>query len=178
MHGIWTTNPTTGRLGEKKFTKNMAELTENKWNLTEKKTRKSLTELKIHGTRKEIKKEIEKREKTNIIISKENDCVSKPQLEEEFDEIWKEYPKKQGKANALKSYIKARKKGTTKDDVIKGLVAYLQYIKIEKVDQQYIKHGSTWFNQECWNDDYTIRRNITTKDLADAGTLDFSKFRS
>lgn len=135
-------------------------------------------EIEKKEKRKEIKKEIEKREEINIIISKENDCVSKSQFEEEFEEIWKEYPKKQGKSNALKSYIKARKKGTSKEDVINGLVAYLQYIKIEKVEQQYIKHGSTWFNQECWNDDYTIRRNITTKDLADAGTLDFSKFRS
>lgn len=124
--------------------------------------------------RKEINQDIEIREDNNIIISK-NDCVSKSQLEEEFEIIWSEYPKKQGKANALKSYIKARKKGTTKEDVMIGLNNYLTYIKAEKVDQQYIKHGSTWFNQECWNDDYTIRRNVTTKDIAEH--MDFSEFR-
>ncbi len=89
----------------------------------------------------------------------------KQQLEEEFETIWKEYPRKQGKTNALKSYIKARKKGTTYEEVLTGLENYVNYITIEKVQPQYIKQGSTWFNQECWNDDYTIRREITTADL-------------
>lgn len=111
----------------------------------------------------------------NIIIPGGNDCVSKSQLEEEFEIIWSEYPNKKGKTNALKAYIKARKKGVTKEAVMIGLNNYLMYIKAEKVAQQYIKHGSTWFNQECWNDDYTIRREITTKDIAEH--LDFSEFR-
>ena len=106
-----------------------------------------------------------------------NVSSTKQQLEEEFNFIWNEYPRKQGKANALKSYIKARKKGTTKEDVIDGLKNYLAYIQFEKVDPQYIKMGSTWFNQECWNDDYTIKREVTTGDLANAGLVDFSKFR-
>lgn len=111
----------------------------------------------------------------NIIIPSENDCVSKSQLEEEFEIIWSEYPNKKGKTNALKAYIKARKKGTTKEEVWNGLKAYKEHIHIEKTKQQYIKHGSTWFNQECWNDDYTIRREVTTKDLAEY--MDFSDFR-
>ena len=102
---------------------------------------------------------------------------TKQQLEEEFNIIWAEYPNKKGKANALKSYIKARKKGTTKEEVMIGLDNYIKYIKFEKVTQQYIKHGSTWFNQECWNDDYTIRREITTKDLVENGAFNFDKFR-
>ncbi len=110
---------------------------------------------------------------TNTITNK----ISNKEIEEEFEIIWSEYPNKKGKANALKSYIKSRKKGTTKEEVMNGLNNYLTYIKVEKIDQQYIKHGSTWFNQECWNDDYTIKREVTTKDLANAGLVDFSKFR-
>lgn len=108
----------------------------------------------------------------NIIISERNDSVSKHELEEEFEIIWKEYPRKQGKANALKSYIKARKKGATKEEIMIGLDNYVKYITIEKIEQQYIKQGSTWFNQECWNDDYTIRRKPTTADL----NIDYSDF--
>ena len=104
---------------------------------------------------------------TNSITNKE--------LEEEFNIIWAEYPNKKGKPNALKAYIRARKKGTTKDEVINGLKNYLTYIKMEKKQPQYIKHGSTWFNQECWNDDYSIKREITTGDLAEQ--FDFSEFR-
>ena len=110
-----------------------------------------------------------------LIISERNDSINRQQLEEEFNVIWSEYPNKKGKANALKAYIKARKKGVLKEDILSGLYNYLNYIRFEKIQQQYIKHGSTWFNQECWNDDYTIKREVTTKDLADS--LDFSEFR-
>lgn len=135
-------------------------------------------EIEKKEKKKEKREDIEIREENNIIIPGGNDCVSKSQFEEEFEIIWSEYPNKKGKANALKAYVKARKKGTTKEAVMIGLNNYLTYIKAEKVAQQYIKHGSTWFNQECWNDDYTIRREITTGDLANAGLVDFSKFRN
>lgn len=83
----------------------------------------------------------------------------------EFEQIWLHYPRKQGKKDALKHYIKARKKGTTKEQVLEGLENYNQYIQIEKIEPRYIKQGSTWFNQECWKDDYSIKRKMTTKDI-------------
>lgn len=104
-----------------------------------------------------------------------NSIINNKELEEEFEIIWSEYPNKKGKANALKSYIKARKKGTTKEEVMNGLNNYLSYIKVEKINQQYIKHGSTWFNNKCWEDDYSIKREPTTKDIAEY--MDFSEFR-
>lgn len=101
--------------------------------------------------------------------------ITNKELEEEFEIIWRDYPNKKGKANALKFYIKARKKGVTKETIYNGVQDYLNYIKIEKIKPQYIKHGSTWFNNNCWEDDYTIKREITTKDIAD--NMDFSEFR-
>lgn len=120
--------------------------------------------------------------KSNAYIEEEKDKyknkkeeIRNKNIEEEFEEVWQEYPKKQGKANALKAYIKAIKKGTDKQIIINGLKRYLEYIKIEKIETRYIKQGSTWFNQECWNDDYSIKRDITTSDLAPY--MDFSDFR-
>jgi hypothetical protein len=112
---------------------------------------------------------------TNNINNNINKYINNNIIEKEFEEIWQEYPRKQGKANALKSYIKVRKKGTDKEIIINGLKKYLEYIKIEKIETKYIKQGSTWFNQECWNDDYTIKKEITTSDLATY--MDFSDFR-
>lgn len=80
------------------------------------------------------------------------------EFESEFESIWKRYPKKQGKENALKAYIKARedkKKPVTADEVLEGLDRYIAYIKANNVSEKYIKHGSTWFNQRCWEDDYS-----------------------
>ena len=97
-----------------------------------------------------------------------NDKSLKPkQLESEFETIWKLYPRKKSKKNALRHYIVARKSGTQYDDVLNGLYAYLDYIKREKIETQFIKHGSTWFNQECWNDEYlVINPNRTLKDIS------------
>lgn len=84
-------------------------------------------------------------------------------FDSEFENLWKIYPKKQGKKNAKKSYIKARKSKVAYNDILNGLNNYLEYIKNNKVSQQYIKQGSTWFNQECWNDEYDITKaNVPT----------------
>lgn len=81
----------------------------------------------------------------------------------EFETLWSMYPNKKSKKDALRYYIRARKKGTTYEEVEQGLKAYLNYIKVDKTEQRYIKHGSTWFNQECWNDDYTIEEKQPKK---------------
>lgn len=112
---------------------------------------------------------------TNSSSITNNSSITNKELEEEFNTIWNIYPRKQGKANALKSYMKSRKQGVTKETIYNGLQNYINYIKIEKIQSQFIKQGSTWFNQECWNDDYTIKREMTTKDLAEH--IDFSEFR-
>ena len=49
---------------------------------------------------------------------------------------------------------RAKKKGAIFDDVKAGILNYLDYIKAKKIEPQFIKQGSTWFNGECWNDEY------------------------
>ena len=86
--------------------------------------------------------------------------LSERVLEDEFQEIWTIYPRKEGRKNALKAYIKARKNGTSKETVLNGLNAYISKIKAEKTEMQYIKHGSSWFAQECWLDDYSAKKDF------------------
>ena len=89
------------------------------------------------------------------------------ELEKDFDEVWKIYPKKQGKEAAKKAYIKARKAGTSHLEIVAGLTKYKLFIQQNKTADKYIKHGSTWFNQKCWEDDYSIQdnsNNIPTED--------------
>ena len=99
----------------------------------------------------------------NIDIDKIDDNIDnkkniiKKEIETEFEELWDLYPNKQGKTNAFKSFEKSIKKGITFDVIKKGLENYINYIKTKKIDKQYIKHGSTWFNQECWNDEYNLK---------------------
>lgn len=122
---------------------------------------------------------------TNYIINKEEEKeeekkLSKKEIEEllneEFELVWTKYPNKQGKQQALKSYIKARTKDKIEFNTIEnGLKRYLIYCQQNK-DWYKPKNGSTWFNQQSWNDEYPLKE-ITTKDLVDNGLVDFSKFR-
>ena len=90
--------------------------------------------------------------------AKQNDLKD---FESEFEEVWKVYPKKQGKEAAKKAYIKARKAGTSNCEIVAGLTKYKMFIQANNTADKYIKHGSTWFNQKCWEDDYNINQSST-----------------
>ena len=94
-----------------------------------------------------------------------DDGVKKPTpkiLTDEFAEVWKLYPRKEGKVNALKAYIKARQEGVDKDTIIAGVNAYVAHIRREHIEPSYIKMGSTWFHQRCWEDTYGITQSPQT----------------
>lgn len=99
-------------------------------------------------------------------VTKNNESKSKSKsieidntYSQEFESTWSEYPKKQGKQNALKAYLKARNDGIDKDTILMGLRAYKRYIVVQKIEPRYVKQGSTWFNQRCWEDDYNTAEN-------------------
>ena len=120
---------------------------------------------------KEIEKETEKR---NAVARQSND------IEKEFENLWTLYPRKQGKANALKAYTKARKgHPELYQEVEKGIRAYVAYLKAKKTDPQYIKQGSTWFNQRAWEDDYSVggaaQRYCTTETDYSGGFDDYGE---
>lgn len=114
-------------------------------------------------------------QKTAAIGQGEDKCPDKPtpeieleidiykynvQIRDEFEELWKLYPNKKGKTNAFKSYereCKKKKNPAKFEEVKKGLIAYCEYIKATNTEMRFVKNGSTWFNQRCWEDDYTIQ---------------------
>lgn len=86
-----------------------------------------------------------------------NKKINKKELENEFNELWELYPRKQGKKKALDKYIQCIMKNITNYEIVKqGIINYNRHIEKNKVSSKYIKQGSTWFNQECWNDQYDI----------------------
>ena len=118
--------------------------------------------------------EIEIRDRVKRLdIDKDNKVkINKKELESEFVELWNEYPRKQGKENALKAYIKARTGGVDKSIILNGIKAYKAFLKANKTDSKYIKQGSTWFNQHCWEDDYGQAPKVNN---AEDDDLDFLK---
>ena len=80
---------------------------------------------------------------------------SSSELESEFELLWAKYPRKIGKSKALQSYIKARKvKKYAYEQIEIGLNRYLEYLETNGTEEQFIQHGSTWFNQENFLSEY------------------------
>lgn len=89
-------------------------------------------------------------------LDKNNISSKSDDIESDFEELWKSYPNKQGKAEALKKYQKLiKEEKATKEQIADGIKRYIEYIKATGTTKEYIKHGSTFFNQECWNDDFS-----------------------
>ena len=103
---------------------------------------------------------------TNIIKpskSKKEIPKERVDIESDFEEVWKLYPRKQGKLNAFKDYCKAVKEGTTKEMVAEGIQKYLTHIKATGLDSKYIKQGSTYFHQHSWEDEYEDKEATPSK---------------
>ena len=96
--------------------------------------------------------------------NKQKKSVSKAdrerQLTEQFEKLWKQYPNKQGKKNALRHYIAWKKASDDHTDEFleKKMNEYKQYIAMNHVEKRYIKHGDTWFNGG-FEDDYGLNNN-------------------
>ena len=113
-------------------------------------------------------------------------------LENEFNQIWDIYPKKQDKQSALNSYLKARKgvkiasnsRGNTKvapksfETILRGVRNYI--IANRGVEIKFIKHLSTFLNQEAYLDfqgEVNLNRRVGVVDShADYMNADKSKY--
>ncbi len=69
------------------------------------------------------------------------------QFEIEFEKLWKLYPKKIGKKDALNSYMnwRAQSPKNTYEKVSKHLSDYLKYIDLNNISPRYIFNGNNWF---------------------------------
>lgn len=112
---------------------------------------------------------------TNDQNSKNSSQSGIKQLEEDFNKLWKLYPRKEGKKKAFEAYKRAIKNGTTNKEIQTGIVNYLTQIKVQRTNKQYIKQGSTWFNGECWNDEYNVgqeRSPVNPKNVPNSAPAD------
>ena len=118
-------------------------------------------------------KVIEETEETKRFFEKpiEPDKISKDKISkdnissnaEAFEKVWAQYPKREGRKDALAAFEKAIKKGTTVEQIESGIQAYCEHIKKCNIDRQYIKQGSTYFRGEHWNDVYDDSATTTAE---------------
>lgn len=74
----------------------------------------------------------------------------KNSIEDLFEKFWSLWPRKEGKATARKSFVKAVK-SIPADELMNLTQAYLAHPQCPPV--KFLRHASTWLNQEGWADD-------------------------
>lgn len=84
-----------------------------------------------------------------------------------FEDFWATYGRIGNKKQAEKAYNKAIKRASH-EEIIRGVTAYQQQEHSKSTERKFIKHASTWLNNDGWADEYhteekkrTVHENIT-----------------
>ena len=91
---------------------------------------------------------------------KHNNTVSNTknkEKEELFEIFWKIYDKPVSKKPAKQKFLRM-----TLEDCKKSVEVASIYVK-STPDRTYRKHASTWLNQECYNDEYSVKSDGISK---------------
>lgn len=99
------------------------------------------------------------------------------ELKQRFEAIWKIYPNKKGKRKAFISYKAAVREGTTDDEIKEGIKAYVEECKKKRTTREFMQHGSTFFNQRRWEDDF-ISVQTTEEIDYEADVREFYQFKN
>ena len=86
----------------------------------------------------------------NNLGNKPNTSSNDDGVDYYFDQLWEEYPRKVGKAQAKKAFKTASKK-INFYDLLPKYMAYV--LTLEGKEAQFIPHLATWLNGERWNDE-------------------------
>lgn len=99
-----------------------------------------------------------------IVVANDDSGTKVLNSEDYFNIFWKEYPRKVGKENARKAFIKIKKMNDTLfNEIITALQAQKQTTNWLKDDKQFIPHASTWLNGKRWEDEIDGVGNVGSK---------------
>ena len=74
-------------------------------------------------------------------------------MEERFERFWSVYPKKVGKGDARKSFLKIAPSGALLEKMLTAIVASSASYQWKKDKGQFIPNPATWLNQQRWEDE-------------------------
>lgn len=75
---------------------------------------------------------------------------------DEFDQFWKEYPRKIAKAEARKAWKQTEKVRPSLEVVIRAIKAASQTEQWMRGNGQFIPHAATWLRGERWDDEHEV----------------------
>ncbi len=74
-------------------------------------------------------------------------------FERSFKVFWPVYPRKVGKRNALKAWLKIKPDEVLVKKIVDAVKAHAKSDQWTRDDGQYVPHPATWLNGELWNDE-------------------------
>lgn len=99
--------------------------------------------------------DIEKIEKTEHNTPPSREAGS---LEQDFEDFWKEYPKKVAKQDALKSWKKLKPSGKLFSDIMIALAKWKMSESWNRDEGKYIPYPASWLNGRRWEDEVPSSR--------------------
>lgn len=99
---------------------------------------------------------------------------SEEELRQDFEELWKLYPRKRGKEPAFKHYKKAIKEGATNEEIRQGILNFIEDIRKNKTEERFIPYGSSYFCEKSWTDD--LSSGVKPKTCGDNKAQEFMDF--
>lgn len=115
----------------------------------------------ISGRAKRVRKQQEHPQEGK---GKEGKDISSNQ-DSAFERFWKEYPRREAKADALRVFEKVSEK-VSPEILIAAARAYAA--KKAKDDPKFTKMAATWLNKECWADEGIDPTSLPTPDEIEA----------
>lgn len=82
-----------------------------------------------------------------------------------FENFWDKYPRRVGKTKARSVYNRKASSPLKEKKIMEGLEKYLKKWRVEQTLMEYIPHPTTWLNQERWNDEVEISREVENKNF-------------
>ena len=122
-----------------------------------------VTVVKYNEYQSIVKKRVQQPEAEKVLLDK-------PERTLDFDKFWQEYPKKQGKLMASRSWKKSSPTEKKYAAIMKGLRAAKASEQWTKDRGKYIPMASTWLNQERWEDEYEQEERSSTTDVSQLPT--------
>ena len=95
------------------------------------------------------------------------------ELVNEFDDWYKDYPRKTGKGAARKAFLKARKAGVEVNTLKDGLERSKRSWAVENRPKDKLPYPATWLNAESWDDEETRPQDIQPQQPQQGGGMDF-----
>ena len=80
-------------------------------------------------------------------------------VSELFNQFWDNYPKQQGKGQAVVEFANALNHGANAQEIITKAKEYADYVTAENTEMQFIKYPANWLKRQGWLDNYKTSIN-------------------